>query len=140
MRELDEHSFKHMWGWEGCPPALLSDVAKMQDFVIGRCIVTSHFTADFGKEMGPEPLRTWAWAGPGHCDSVVWSFLPWTEGLQVQFLVRAHTQVVGSIPGWGTYKKATNQSFSFTSMFLFLFASHSPPFSLSKSNEKYVLR
>ena len=69
---------------------------------------------------------------PGQYGSVSWSIILWTERLQVQFMVRAHTHVAGSIPGQGTYEKAPNQYFSLTSMFLFL----SLPSYLSKSNEK----
>ena len=49
-------------------------------------------------------------------------------------LVRAHTQVVGSIPGGSTYEKAADHCFPLTSMFLSL--SSSFPFTFSKSNEK----
>ena len=31
-----------------------------------------------------------------------WSIIPYTKRLWVQFLVRAYTQIAGSIPGWGT--------------------------------------
>ena len=53
-----------------------------------------------------------------------------TKRLQVQFPVRAHTQVVGLSPSWHMCKEATNRCFSFTWMFLSL------PSCLSESNEK----
>ena len=65
-----------------------------------------------------------------------WSVIPYTKRLQVQFLVRAHTWVAGSIPSPGAYDpqfwhigEAANQCFSPTSLFL--------SFSIFlKSNEK----
>ena len=57
--------------------------------------------------------------------SVGWSIVLSTEGLLVQFLVRAHASVAGSIPGWGTYGRQPIDV-SFTLMFLSL-----SPYSLS---------
>lgn len=37
--------------------------------------------------------------------SVDWSIIPHTKRLQVQFLVRAHTYILGSIPSGGTYRR-----------------------------------
>ena len=65
--------------------------------------------------------------------SVGWSTVRQTEKLWVQFPVRAHTQVVVSIPDQGMYEKATNQCFSLTSMSISL------PYSLSKGNGKMSL-
>ena len=40
---------------------------------------------------------------PSWVVSVGWSMIPYTKRLQVQFLVRAHTQGVGLIASWGPY-------------------------------------
>ena len=45
---------------------------------------------------------------PGQCGSVGWSVIPQTKRSQGIPLVRAHTQGMGSIPGQGEYRKATN--------------------------------
>ena len=47
--------------------------------------------------------------------------VPWAERSQVQFPVRAHTQVAGLTPGWGAYKKATKSCFFYISVSLSLF-------------------
>ena len=48
--------------------------------------------------------------------SVGWSVVPYTKRLWVQFPVRAHTQVAGLIPSWGTYgRQPMDVSLSFLS-------------------------
>ena len=48
-----------------------------------------------------ELFLAWLWRG----GSVGWSVVLYNMGLQVQFPVRAHAWVVGSIPGWGEYRR-----------------------------------
>lgn len=40
---------------------------------------------------------------PQQSDPMDWSVVQHTKKFQVQFLIRAHTQVVGYIPGQGPY-------------------------------------
>ena len=37
---------------------------------------------------------------PGQCGSVGWSIIPYTKRLGVQFQVRVHAWVAGSVPSW----------------------------------------
>ena len=53
----------------------------------------------------------------------------------LQFLVRAHARVVGSIPGWGMYKR---QLMFLTLMFVSLLLSHPSPLSMSKEVKSFT--
>ena len=50
-----------------------------------------------------EPFKVHLEPWPG--GSVGWSIVPYTKRLQVQFPVRAHTQVVGLISGQGAHRR-----------------------------------
>nr|KAF6349196.1 hypothetical protein mMyoMyo1_011752 [Myotis myotis] len=60
--------------------------------------------------------------------SVGWSILLYTRRWQVQFQVKAHAQVAGSVPGWGMCEGPINFSLS-----------HQCP-SLSQINKKYTIK
>ena len=67
--------------------------------------------------------------------SVGWSIVLFTKRLQVQFPVKAHTQVVGSIPSWGVIRRQP------IDVSLPLSLSLSPLFPLSLKNiNKHILK
>lgn len=58
--------------------------------------VLKHPRAHTGHVLNPDSC-------PGQCGSVGCSVIPYTKRWQVQFLIRARTQVAGSVPSWGVY-------------------------------------
>ena len=66
---------------------------------------------------------------PWRGGSLVWSTVPCTKRLLVQFLIRAHAWAMDLIPGGGTY--GSNQS---------MFLSLSLPLSLKSIKMNYLVR
>ena len=83
-----------------CPgqPLTVKNSSKCQ-YCQGLLVTLVKWRCQFHKNVGQLP-----WPG-GSAD---WSIVPLTKRLQVRFPVRAHAQVVGSIPCRGVYKKLIN--------------------------------